>query len=281
MHILYNKYLLISLKDFVMFSNDLCIAGRSFKSRLMLGTGKYKSLKDAKESIYLSSTSIVTVAVRRAQKTKLLGSSNLVDGLDWKRLWLLPNTAGCQTAAEAIRVAVLGREMAKKLGQENNNFVKLEVIPDSKYLFPDPLGTLKAAEYLIKKNFDVLPYINADPLLAKQLEDLGCSTIMPLASPIGSGQGLQNLFNLKIIIRNSKIPVIIDAGIATPSDASKVMELGAEAVLVNTAVAQAGSSAQMAIAMKLAIKAGRLAYLADRILAKNTAQASSTNYGIL
>ena len=260
---------------------DLCIAGKSFKSRLMLGTGKYRSLQDAKESIYLSTTSIVTVAIRRAQKAKLSGFGNLIDGLDWKHLWLLPNTAGCQTAAEAVRVAVLGREMAKRLGQENNNFIKLEVISDSQYLFPDPIGTLKAAEYLIKKNFQVLPYISADPVLAKQLEEIGCSTVMPLASPIGSGQGLKNLFNLHIIIQNSKVPVIVDAGIATPSDASKVMELGADGVLVNTAVAKAGSSTQMALAMKLAVKAGRLSYLAQSISVKNMAEASSTDHGVV
>ena len=261
--------------------HDFCIAGKSFKSRLMLGTGKYKSLKDAKESIYLSAASIVTVAIRRAQMAKLSGIGNLIDGLNWRSLWLLPNTAGCQTAAEAVRVAALGREITKRLGQENNNFIKLEVIPDSQYLFPDPIGTLKAAEYLIRKNYNVLPYIGADPVLARQLEEIGCSTIMPLASPIGSGQGLKNLFNLQIIIRNAKIPVVIDAGIATPSDAAKVMELGAAAVLVNTAVARAGSSTQMALAMKLAVKAGRLAYLARRIPTIDVAQASSTSYGIL
>lgn len=261
--------------------DNLCIAGKNFKSRLMLGTGKYKNIRDARKSIYLSSASIVTVAIRRAQKAKLLGAINLIDGLDWKRLWLLPNTAGCQTAADAVRIAVLGREMTKRLGQEDNNFVKLEVIPDSKYLLPDPFGTLKAAEYLIKKNFDVLPYINADPVLAKQLEEIGCSTIMPLAAPIGSGQGLKNLFNLQIIIQDSKIPVIIDAGIGVPSEAAKIMELGADAVLVNTAIAKAASSTQMALAMKLAVKAGRLTYLAGRIPSKNLAESSSTHYGIL
>ena len=262
-----------------MLSDQFCIAGRNFDSRLMLGTGKYKSLKEAQQSIYLSSTSIITVAIRRAQNFKLVGFNNLLNELNWENLWLLPNTAGCQTASEAIRTAILGREMTKKLGQNENNFIKLEVISDAQYLLPDPLGTLKAAEYLIKKNFNVLPYIGPDPVLAKQLEELGCVTVMPLASPIGSGQGLQNLFNLKIIIQNSNIPVIIDAGIATPSEASRVMELGADAVLVNTAVAQAGSSSQMAVAMKLAVKAGRLAYLANRISKKSSAQPSSTDYG--
>lgn len=262
-----------------MLLDQLCIAGQNFNSRLMLGTGKYKNLKEAQESIYLSSASIITVAIRRAQNSKLTGFSNLLDALNWRHLWLLPNTAGCQTASEAIRTAILGREMAKKLGQHENNFVKLEVISDTQYLLPDPIGTLKAAEYLVKKNFNVLPYIGPDPVLAKQLEELGCATVMPLASPIGSGQGLRNLFNLQIIIQNSSIPVIIDAGIGSPSEASKVMELGADAVLVNTAVAQAGCAKQMAVAMKLAVKGGRLAYLADRIPKKNMAQASSTYYG--
>ena len=262
-----------------MLSDQFCIAGRNFSSRLMLGTGKYKNLKEAQKSIDLSSASIITVAVRRAQNSKLTGLSNLLDALDWEHLWLLPNTAGSQTASEAIRTAILGREMAKKLGQYENNFVKLEVISDTQYLLPDPLGTLKAAEYLIKKKFNVLPYIGPDPVLAKQLEELGCPTVMPLASPIGSGQGLQNLFNLQIIIQNSNIPVIVDAGIGSPSEAAKVMELGAAAVLVNTAVAQAGSAAQMAVAMRLAVKSGRLACLSDRIPRKSMAQASSPNYG--
>ena len=261
-------------------SENFSIAGKNFRSRLMLGTGKYRTLSDAKKSIYWSSASIVTVAIRRAQKAKLIGKSNLIDGLNWKELWLLPNTAGCETAEEAIRIATLGREMAKQLGQESNNFIKLEVIPDAKYLFPDPVGTLKAAEYLVRKNFNVLPYINADPVLAKQLEEVGCATIMPLGSPIGSGQGVQNTFNIKIIIENSSIPVIVDAGIGTASDASTAMELGADAVLVNTAVAQAKSSVKMAAAMKLAVKAGRQAYLAGRIMSKDIAERSSTLFGV-
>lgn len=259
---------------------NFSIAGMHFGSRLMLGTGRYRTLSEAKESIYCSSASIVTVAIRRAQRAKLVGKGNLIDGLNWKKLWLLPNTAGCETAEEAIRIAALGREMAKQLGQENNNFVKLEVIPDAQYLFPDPVGTLKAAEYLVRKNFNVLPYINADPVLAKQLEEVGCATIMPLGSPIGSGQGIQNIFNIKIIIKNSDVPVIVDAGIGTASDAATAMELGADAVLVNTAIAQAKSSTKMATAIKLAVEAGRKAYLAGRITSKNIAEHSSTLFGI-
>lgn len=258
----------------------LVVGGQSFMSRLMLGTGKYKNLKEAQDSIRVSGSSIITVAIRRAQKAKNLGKSNLIDGLDWKKLWLLPNTAGCKTAEEAIRIASLGKEMAKRLGQIDNNFVKLEVIPDPTYLLPDPIGTLKAAEYLVRKNFTVLPYINADPVLAKQLEDIGCATVMPLASPIGSGQGLQNIINLKIILENARIPIIIDAGIGTASEAGQAMELGASAVLLNTAVANASSPDLMAEAMKFSVISGRMAYLAGRMKKTLKAQASSPLHGI-
>nr|YP_010986057.1 thiazole synthase [Polyopes affinis]WOL36975.1 thiazole synthase [Polyopes affinis] len=252
-----------------------------FSSRLMLGTGKYKNLREAQNSINISKASIVTVAIRRAQNAKVLGKSNLIDGLNWKKLWLLPNTAGCETAEEAIRIASLGREMAKRIGQNDNNFVKLEVIPDPQYLLPDPIGTLKAAEYLIKKNFTVLPYISPDPILAKQLEEIGCATVMPLGSPIGSGQGIQNITNLEIIINNAKIPVIIDAGIGTASEASQAMELGASAVLLNTAIAKSDKPADMAQAMKLSVISGRISYLAGRMEKRSKAQPSSPKEGIL
>jgi thiazole synthase len=172
-------------------------------------------------------------------------------------------------------MAFLGRELASQLGQEDNFFVKLEVISDPKYLLPDPIGTLKAAEFLVKKGFTVLPYINADPMLALHLEDLGCATVMPLGSPIGSGQGLSNLINLQIIIENAKVPVIIDAGIGSPSEATKAMELGSDGILLNTAVAQSPNSEQMAYAMNLAVKAGRLAYLAGTMEKKRYADPSS------
>tara|TARA_B100000900_G_C20297311_1_gene600709 strand:+ start:34 stop:621 length:588 start_codon:yes stop_codon:yes gene_type:complete len=178
---------------------------------------------------------------------------------------MLPNTAGCKNSEEAIRIALLGRELAKLSGQEDNNFIKLEVIPDVKYLLPDPLETLKAAEMLIKKDFTVLPYINADPILAKRLEEIGCSTVMPLGSPIGSGQGLLNSSNISIIIENSKIPVIIDAGIGVPSEACQAMEMGAEGVLINSAIALADNPVRMAQAMDLGVKAGRMSFLAGRI----------------
>jgi thiazole synthase len=201
--------------------------------------------------------------------------------LDWSKIWMLPNTAGCQTAEDAIRVARLGREMAKLLGQEDNNFIKLEVIPDTKYLLPDPIGTLEAAEQLVKEGFAVLPYINADPLLAKRLEEVGCATVMPLGSPIGSGQGIRNAANIGIIIEEAKIPVVVDAGIGTPSEAAQAMEMGADAVLINSAIALAADPVSMARAMGMATVAGRLAYLSGRMPIKAYASASSPWTGLI
>lgn len=258
----------------------LTIAGRTFRSRLMTGTGKYRSFDDMRHSIVASGCEIITVAVRRVQ-TNAPGHEGLAEALDWSKLWMLPNTAGCKTAEEAIRVARLGREMAKLLGQEDNNFVKLEVIPDAKYLLPDPIGTLEAAEQLVKEGFAVLPYINADPLLAKRLEEAGCATVMPLGSPIGSGQGIRNTANIQIIIENSQIPVVVDAGIGTPSEAAQAMEMGADALLINTAIAQASKPASMGRAMGLAAEAGRLAYLSGRIPMKAYASASSPLTGTI
>ena len=255
--------------------DKLKIGNKFFNSRLMLGTGKYKTTNDAIQSIESSQCEIVTVAIRRLPTNLKDDTTSFLGNLNWEKLWLLPNTAGSQTAEEAIRMAFLGHELACQLGQEDNFFVKLEVISDPKYLLPDPLGTLKAAEFLVKKGFTVLPYINADPMLALHLEDLGCATVMPLGSPIGSGQGINNLTNIKIIIENSNVPVIVDAGIGTPSEATLAMELGADGVLLNTAVAQSKNPAQMASAMNLGVQAGRLAYLAGRMDKKNYATASS------
>jgi thiazole synthase len=200
--------------------DKLQIGDKSFSSRLMLGTGKYRTVSHAINSIEASQTEMVTVAVRRLPTNLDNDNTVFLKSLDWQNLWLLPNTAGSQTAEEAIRMAFLGHELACQLGQPENFFVKLEVISDPKYLLPDPVGTLKAAEFLIKKGFTVLPYINADPMLALHLEDIGCATVMPLGSPIGSGQGLNNLANIQIIIENSNIPVVIDAGIGKPSEAT-------------------------------------------------------------
>ncbi|NES75402.1 MULTISPECIES: thiazole synthase [unclassified Okeania] len=252
----------------------LIIADKKFSSRLMTGTGKYLSIEKMQQSIEASGCEIVTVAVRRVQ-TQAPGHEGLAEAIDWTKIWMLPNTAGCQTAEDAVRVARLGREMAKLLGQEDNNFVKLEVIPDPKYLLPDPIGTLQAAEQLIKEGFAVLPYINADPLLAKRLEEAGCVTVMPLGSPIGSGQGIQNAANIQIIIDNIKVPVVLDAGIGTPSEATQAMEMGADALLINSAIALAKNPSVMAKAMGMATEAGRLAYLAGRIPKKDYAIASS------
>jgi thiazole synthase len=255
--------------------DPLKIGEKKFSSRLMLGTGKYKTSQDAIQSIEASQCEIVTVAIRRLPTNINSDNISFLKSLNWQKLWLLPNTAGSQTAEDAIRMAFLGHELACQLGQHDNFFIKLEVISDPKYLLPDPIGTLKAAEFLVKKGFTVLPYINADPMLALHLEDLGCATVMPLGSPIGSGQGLNNLSNLKIIIENAKIPVIVDAGIGAPSEATMAMELGADGILLNTAVAQAKNPSQMAFAMNLGVKSGRLAYLAGRMQKKHYANPSS------
>ena len=256
-------------------SRQFVIGGRIFDSRLLIGTGKYQTIDQLKAVLEESESQIITVAVRRLNLLETVAKENLLSSIDWKKLWLLPNTAGAKTADEAIRLAFLGRELAKRLGQLENNFVKLEVISDSKYLFPDPIGTLKAAEFLVKKGFIVLPYTSADPVLAKHLEDVGCSTIMPLGSPIGSGQGIQNCYNIQIIIENSKIPVIVDAGIGVPSEATFVMELGADGVLVNTSIAKSKDPKKMAKAMNLAVKAGYQAFLAGTMIKSKFAQASS------
>lgn len=261
-------------------NDKLIISNKHFSSRLMLGTGKYKNFQEAKDAILASNCEILTVAVRRAQTSSVESIDKLLETLDWKKIWLMPNTAGCQTAEQAIRLAFLGREISKNLNYSDNNFIKLEVIPDPKYLLPDSIGTLTAAEYLISKDFDVLPYINAEPILAKQLEELGCATVMPLGSPIGSNKGLKNLYNIKIIIEGANIPVIVDAGIGSPSQAAQAMELGAGGVLTNTAIAKANSPVDMAYGMKLAVLAGRVGYLAGKAKTMPTAQPSSPISGI-
>jgi len=246
----------------------LNIAGKKFSSRLILGTGKYRDMDDMVNTVRASGTEMITVAIRRldldnpAEKT-------ILDYLDWNKYQILPNTAGCKTVDEALFVARLGRSVG------NTDWVKLEVIPDPKYLFPDPTLTLKAAEQLVKEGFIVLPYINADPVLAKNLEDVGCATVMPLGSAIGSGQGIHTKEELRIIIEQARVPVIVDAGLGVPSDASQVMELGASAVLVNTAIAQARQPELMGEAFKLGVQAGRQAFIAGRIEKKEYAQPSS------
>jgi len=258
--------------------DPLRIGGRCFSSRLFTGTGKYPDLSTMQASLQRSRCEMVTVAVRRVQAVAA-GHAGLMEAIDWRTIWMLPNTAGCATAEEAVRVARLGRELAKLAGQEDNTFVKLEVIPDSRHLLPDPFGTLEAAEQLVNEGFTVLPYINADPLLAKRLEEVGCATVMPLGSPIGSGQGLRNAANIALIIENAGVPVVVDAGIGVPSEAAQALEMGADAVLVNSAIALAGDPASMAEAMADAVRAGRLAHRAGRLPLRQEASASSPTSG--
>ena len=254
-------------------SDVLTIAGKEFSSRLFLGTGKYASPEETVAALDASGTQLVTVAIRRLDLDNPNARTEL-DFIDWSRYTVLPNTAGCKTVDEALFTARLGRSVT------GSNWVKLEVIPDPKYLLPDPIGTLRAAEQLLSEGFVVLPYIHADPVLAKHLEEAGCATVMPLGSAIGSGQGILTLHEIKIIIENAKVPVVVDAGIGAPSDAALAMEVGADAVLINTAVAKAQDPPLMAAAMKKAVEAGREAYIAGRIPSKPYASASSPAEGV-
>jgi thiazole synthase len=244
------------------------IAGKKFTSRLIGGTGRFRSMEDMVEATEASGVEMITVAIRRLDLDDP-NKKTILDYLDWNKYQILPNTAGSRTVEEAVFTAHLGRQVG------NTNWVKLEVIPDPKYLLPDPIGTLQAAEQLVKDGFIVLPYIHADPVLAKRLEDVGCATVMPLGSAIGSGQGIHTVEEVRIIIEQAKVPVVIDAGLGVPSDASQAMELGADAVLVNTAIAQAANPALMGYAFKIGVQAGRMAYLAGRIPKKDYAEASS------
>jgi thiazole synthase len=250
----------------------LIIAGRSYKSRLILGTGKYKSLDLMKRALEAADAAMVTVAIRRVDLTDK-SSQSFWNYLP-KGLPILPNTAGCYTAEEAIRTAHLAREALE------TNLIKLEVIGDPKTLFPDVEATLQATKVLVKEGFTVLPYTSDDPIMARRLEEAGAATIMPLAAPIGSGQGILNPLPVQFILEQSKVPVIVDAGVGTASDAAVAMELGAAGVLMNTAVAEAQDPVTMALAMKLGVEAGRLAYLAGRMPKKIYASASSPNRGI-
>jgi thiazole synthase len=253
--------------------DSLVIAGVELRSRLFVGTGKYTSDEAMLAALEASGCELVTVALRRLDLDDPK-KKTILDVIDWKRYRILPNTAGCRTAEEAIRIARLARSMGL------SDWVKLEVIPDPRYLFPDPEDTLKAARILVAEGFKVLPYINADPVLAKKLEEAGTVTVMPLGSPIGSGQGLQTLEQIRIIIENANVPVVVDAGIGAPSDAALAMELGADAVLVNSAIALAQDPELMAEAIKEGVAAGRKAYLAGRIPRRAQASPSSPTEGI-
>jgi thiazole synthase len=257
-----------------MDNDELIIAGRRFRSRLLLGTGKYRSVDEMLAALEASGAEMVTVAIRRLDLGKP-GQKTLLDYVDWSRYTILPNTAGCRTVEEALMTARLGREVT------GSDLVKLEVVPDPKYLLPDPVGTLEAAKLLIKEGFTVLPYIHADPILARQLEEIGCATVMPLGSPIGTGRGIFTLEEIQIIIENAHVPVVVDAGLGVPSDASLAMEVGADAVLINTAIAEAQNPALMAEAIRLGVEAGRKAYLAGRIAKKAYASASSPLEGVV
>lgn len=248
--------------------NQLKIADRIFNSRLFLGTGKFGSPKEMEAAVLAAESELVTVALKRVD-TNRADDDNLLASLHHPHINLLPNTSGARNAREAVLAAQLGREAMQ------TNCVKLEIHPDPKYLMPDAIETLKATEELAKMGFVVLPYIHADPVLCKRLEDVGTAAVMPLGSPIGSNKGLKTIDFLEIIIAQSKVPVIVDAGIGAPSDAAKAMELGADAVLVNTAVAATSNPVQMAIAFKQAVIAGRLAYEAGLAAVSNHAQASS------
>src|SRR5918996_3433796 len=249
------------------------LAGMSYRSRLIVGTGKYKDFAETKQAIEISGAEIVTVAVRRVNITDP-NKENLLDYLDPKKYTILPNTAGCYKADDAVRTCRLAREAG--IGE----MVKLEVIGDDKTLFPDIPATLEAAKILVKEGFIVLPYIHDDPVSCRKLEEIGCAAVMPLAAPIGSGLGIRNPYNIRIILEQATVPVIVDAGVGTASDAAIAMELGCHGVLMNTAIAGARDPVAMARAMRLAIEAGRLACKAGRIPKKLYATASSPIEGV-
>lgn len=252
--------------------DDLIIAGKSIKNRLFIGTGKFSSALVLKECIENSKIEVVTVALRRVDFNG--NEDETLSVIDRDRQILLPNTSGARNAEEAIRLARLAR--ASGCG----NWLKLEITPEPRYLLPDPIETLKAAQILVKEGFVVLPYINADPILAKRLEELGCATVMPLAAPIGTNKGIKTLELLQIIIEQSNIPVIVDAGLGSPSHACYAMELGADAVLVNTAIASSGDPVSMTHAFSVAVVSGRLAYTSGLANISNIAQASSPEIGV-
>ncbi len=257
-----------------MKDDKLIINGIEFKSRLWIGTGKYKDFKETAKAVEASGADVVTVAVRRVNITDKK-SPNLLDYIDPKKYKILPNTAGCYTVEDALRYSRLAREAGV------SDMIKLEVIGDEKTLFPDNIGLLKATEILAKEGFIVFPYTNDDPIIAKRLEDAGAAAVMPLGAPIGSGLGIRNPYNIKIILESAKVPIIVDAGVGTASDATIAMELGCDAVLINTAIASAKDPISMAEAMKYAVISGRLAYRAGRIPKKLYATASSPLEGML
>ena len=256
-----------------MVSDPMVIAGREFTSRLFLGTGKFPSNAALRGAIDATATEMVTVALRRVDP--MAGDGDILDAVDFERVLLLTNTSGANDAAEAVRLARLARAAGLP------DWIKLEITPEPRYLLPDPVETLKAAEILCAEGFTVLPYVNADPVLCKKLEEAGCATVMPLGSWIGSNQGLRTKAALEIIIEQSLVPVVVDAGIGAPSQAAEAMEMGADAVLVNTAIGTAGDPVAMGAAFKLAVEAGRAGFLAGLAVAGQAAEASSPLTGFL
>ncbi len=250
--------------------DSFVIAGKTFHSRLLVGSGKYKDLEETRLATEASGAEIITVAIRRTNIGQNPGEPNLLDVVSPDKYTILPNTAGCYTTEDAVRTCRMAREML-----DGHKLVKLEVLGDEKTLYPDVTATLEAAEILVKDGFDVMVYTSDDPILAKRLEEIGCCAVMPLAAPIGSGLGIQNKYNLRTIIENANVPILVDAGVGTASDAAIAMELGCDGVLMNTAIAGAKNPVLMASAMKKAIEAGREAYLAGRIPRKRYASASS------
>ncbi|MDM4772973.1 thiazole synthase [Solimonas sp. SE-A11] len=256
--------------------DPLIIAGKTYRSRLLVGSGKYKDLEQTREATEASGAEIITVAIRRTNIGQNKGEPNLLDVVPPSRYTILPNTAGCYTAEDAVRTCRLARELL-----DGHKLVKLEVLGDQKTLYPDVVATLEAAKTLVKEGFDVMVYTSDDPILCKRLEEIGCVAVMPLAAPIGSGLGIQNRYNLLTIIENAKVPIIVDAGVGTASDAAIAMELGCDGVLMNTAIAEAKNPVLMASAMRKAIEAGRDARLAGRMPRRRYASASSPLEGII
>ena len=253
-----------------MQNDTFTIAGKAYNSRLLVGTGKYQDLAETKAATEASGAQIITVAIRRTNIGQNKDEPNLLDVIPLDQYTLLPNTAGCYNVEDAVRTCRLARELLN-----GHNLVKLEVLGDVKTLYPDTIQTLKAAEILVKDGFDVMVYTSDDPLIARQLEEIGCVAVMPLAAPIGSGLGIRNPYNILEIIENAKVPIIVDAGVGTASDAAIAMEMGCDGVLMNTAIAGAKNPVLMASAMKKAIEAGREAFLAGRMPRKRYASASS------
>jgi thiazole synthase len=256
--------------------DDLKIGKHVFKSRLLIGTGKYRDLDETRAAVLASGAEIVTVAIRRTNIGQNTGEPSLLEVIPPREFTILPNTAGCYTAEDAVRTCRLARELL-----DGHSLVKLEVLGDEKTLYPDIEQTLRAAEQLVEDGFEVMVYTSDDPLVAKKLEDIGCLAVMPLAAPIGSGLGIQNRYNILTIIENATVPIIVDAGVGTASDAAIAMELGCDGVLMNTAIAGAQDPVRMAAAMQHAVIAGRLAYLSGRIPRKMYATASSPLEGVV